>query len=208
MKAVVVRGADGREMHRTYKLRTPHQETHIVYVSLLLNPHTSLCCPARNASTQLRSPRRGQCNWTPPASLRRCTNRGPAFTRSADEPSDGKQALLDRSVVLFVRTEGTKTHDDAEFETNMANPQVVKKVRAFRILTCLTGLLKLLIFRQPFMRPDMSMAQKMWDYWDERLDRKFGLPRPSPRKNVKRMSNLTTMCCLNAVAHVFMYKQV
>lgn len=144
---------------------------------------------------------------TPPASLRRCTNRGPAFTRSADEPSDGKQALLDRSVVLFVRTEGAKTHDDAEFETNMANPQVVKKVRAFRILTCLTGLLKLLIFRQPFMRPDMSMAQKMWDYWDERLDRKFGLPRPSPRKNVKRMSNLTTMCCLNAVAHVFMYKQ-
>lgn len=191
MKAVVVRGADGREMHRTYKLRTPHQETHIVYASLL-------CTHFRTLVPTL----------TPPASLRRCTNRGPAFTRSADEPSDGKQALLDRSVVLFVRTEGAKTHDDAEFETNMANPQVVKKVRAFRILTCLTGLLKLLIFRQPFMRPDMSMAQKMWDYWDERLDRKFGLPRPSPRKNVKRMSNLTTMCCLNAVAHVFMYKQV
>ena len=42
-----------------------------------------------------------------------CTNRGPAFTRGSDEPSDGKQALLDRSIVLFVRTEGKKTHDGA-----------------------------------------------------------------------------------------------
>lgn len=166
MKAVVVRGSDGREMHRTYKLRTPHNETHIV-----------------------------------------CTNRGPAFTRGSEEPSDGKQALLDRSIVLFVRTEGKKTHDDNEFATNMAQPEVRKKVRTFRILTCLTALLKMLIFRQSFMRPDTALAQKMWDQWDEGLDRKFGLPRPTPRKNVKRLSNLVTMCCLNAVAHVFLYKQ-
>lgn len=151
---------------------------------------------------------RAHPSLTPPAPLHRCTNRGPAFTRGSEEPSDGKQALLDRSVVLFVRTEGKKTHDDAEFETNMSHPQVRTKVRTFRILTCLTGLLKMLIFRQPFMRPDTALAQKMWDHWDERLDCKFGLPRPSPRKNVKRLSNLTTMCCLNAVAHVFMYKQV
>lgn len=29
-KPVVVKGSDGREMHKTFKLRTPHQETHCV----------------------------------------------------------------------------------------------------------------------------------------------------------------------------------
>ena len=29
----------------------------------------------------------------------------------------------------------------------------------------------------------------------------------TPRKNIKRVENLITMCCLNAVAHVFFYKQ-
>ena len=32
-KPVVVKGADGREMHKTFKLKTPHQETHAVYVA-------------------------------------------------------------------------------------------------------------------------------------------------------------------------------
>jgi len=114
---------------------------------------------------------------------------------------------LDRAITLFVRTEGKKTHDDDEFEKNMSNPEVRKKVRTFRILTCLTALLKLLIFRVPFIRPDMAFAQKMWDVWDERLDQLYGLPRPSPRKNVKRLGTLTTMTCMNAVAHVFVYKQ-
>ena len=32
-KSIVVKGADGREVHKTFKLRTPHQETHAVYVA-------------------------------------------------------------------------------------------------------------------------------------------------------------------------------
>lgn len=35
-KPVVVKGADGCEVHRTFKLKTPHQETHVVYA---LAPH-------------------------------------------------------------------------------------------------------------------------------------------------------------------------
>jgi hypothetical protein len=58
-----------------------------------------------------------------------------------------KSALIDRAVVQFVRTLGSKTHDDQEFEKNLMNPEVKCKMRAFRILTCLMGMLKLLIFR-------------------------------------------------------------
>lgn len=165
-KPVVVKGADGCEMHRTFKLRTPHQETHVV-----------------------------------------CTNRGAAFTKGTEEPSEVKSALIDRAVVQFVRTLGQKTHDDQEFEDHMSHPAVKRKLRIFRIMTCLMGLLKMLIYRQQYLRPDMALAQKLFDAWDERLDRKYGLPRPSPRKNIKRLENLVTMCCLNAVAHVFLFKE-
>ena len=166
-KSIVVKGADGREVHKTFKLKTPHQETHAV-----------------------------------------CTNRGPAFTKGKEDPTEVKSALIDRAVVQFVRTLGSKTHDDQEFEKNLMNPEVKCKMRAFRILTCLMGLLKMLIFRQPYLKPDLALAQKLFDEWDNMLDCKYNLPRPSPRKNIKRLENLITMCCQNAVAHVFMYKQV
>ena len=113
----------------------------------------------------------------------------------------------------------------------MSDPDVVKKTRAFRIITCLMGLVKMLIFRydapagtnpatlshrvccalsshrQPHFRPDTALAQKLWDHWDDTLDRKYGLPKPSPRKNIKRLENLITMCVQNAVGEVFLYKQ-
>ena len=55
------------------------------------------------------------------------------------------------------------------------------------------------------------MAQKMFDEWDngrQGLCRAFGLPKPSPRKNIKRLENLVTLTCMNAVAQVFFFKQV
>ena len=90
----------------------------------------------------------------------------------------------------------------------MRRPETNRKRRAFRILTCLTALLKMLIYRQSYLQPDLSFAQKLFDEWDKEVDEKYGLPRLSPRKNIKRIENLITMCCLNAVAHVFFYKQV
>lgn len=136
-----------------------------------------------------------------------CTNRGPAFTKGNEDPSEVKSALIDRAVVQFVRTLGSKTHTDEEFEAHMSEPDVIKKTRAFRILTCLMGLTKMLIFRLPFFRPDTAMAQKMWDEWDSMLDRKWGLPKPSPRKNMKRLENLVTMTVMNAVSEVFLFRQ-
>ena len=107
----------------------------------------------------------------------------------------------------FVRTLGQRTHDDQEFEAHMQHPDVRRKLKIFRIITCLMGLTKMLVFRQPYLKPDMAMAQKLFDKWDERLDRKYSLPRSSPRKNIKRLENLITMTVMNAVGHVFMYKQ-
>jgi hypothetical protein len=78
---------------------------------------------------------------------RSCTNRGPAFTKGQEDPTEVKMALVDRSVVAFVRTLGTKTHTDEEFEAHIAHPDVAKKVRTFRIVTCLMGMVKLLIYR-------------------------------------------------------------
>ena len=74
------------------------------------------------------------------------TNRGPAFTKGTDDPSEVKVALIDRAVVQFVRTLGTKSRSDQEFEENLQRPAVQKLLPAFRILTCLMGLLKLLVF--------------------------------------------------------------
>ena len=135
-----------------------------------------------------------------------CTNRGPAFTKGQEEPSEVKAALIDRSNFKVVSAQGGKTHDDAEFESNMRRPEVQRKVCAFRILTCLTALLKMLIYRQSYLQPDLSFAQKLFDEWDKEIDEKYGLPKISARKNIKRVENLITMCCLNAVAHVFFYK--
>ena len=64
--------------------------------------------------------------------------------------------------------------------------------------------------RQPYFTPDMAIAQKMWDQWDDGykgLTQGYGLPRPSPRKNIKRMQNCITLTALNAVAEVFFFKQ-
>tara|TARA_B110001452_G_scaffold266503_1_gene273559 strand:- start:6151 stop:9411 length:3261 start_codon:yes stop_codon:yes gene_type:complete len=165
LKTAVMKGSDGIERHKTFKLITPHQETHVI-----------------------------------------CTNRGPAFTKGQEEPTEVKAALIDRSNFKVVSSQGGKTHDDAEFEANLRRPEVNRKVRSFRILTCLTGILKMLIYRQSYLQPDLSFAQKLFDEWDKEIDEKYGLPKLSPRKNIKRVENLTTMCCLNAVAHVFFFK--
>ena len=47
----------------------------------------------------------------------------------------------------FVRTLGQRTHDDQEFERHTSLAPVRRKLKIFRIVTCLMGLVKLLIFR-------------------------------------------------------------
>lgn len=72
---------------------------------------------------------------------------GPAFTKGQEDPSEVKSALIDRATVHFVRTLGKKTHDDQEFESHLQHHEVRCKLRTFRIVTCLMGLVKMMIFR-------------------------------------------------------------
>lgn len=118
-----------------------------------------------------------------------------------------KAALIDRSIVQFARTLGTTTRSDNELERNLLHPENAKKVRTFRLLTTLTALVKMLIWRQSIFQPDFAMAQRMWDEWDRRLDQQYGLPRLTPRKNAKRVNDCLTLTIMNAVACVFLYKQ-
>jgi hypothetical protein len=137
------------------------------------------------------------------------TNRGPAFTKGTEDPTEVKSAMIDRSIALFVRTLGVKTHSDAEFKAHLQLEEVKRRLSAFRIFTCLVALVKMFIFRNPIFQPDMALAQKMWDEWDNGehgLDQGYGLPKPSPRKNMKRTENCVTMTVVNAVATVFFYK--
>ena len=137
------------------------------------------------------------------------TNRGSAFTRGKEEPSSVKEALIDRAIVHFVRTLGGRTRSDEEFKKHIATPEARRRIRMFRIVTCLSALVKMLIFRQPYYEPEMAWAQRVWDYLDHQmLDSEFNLPTPSPRKNQKRVENCKTFCAFNAIGHVFLYKQV
>jgi hypothetical protein len=109
--------------------------------------------------------------------------------------------------VQFARTLGTSTRSTNELERNLLHPQNAQKVRTFRLLTTLTGVVKMLIWRQSVFQPDFAMAQRMWDEWDRRLDQQYGLPRLTPRKNAKRINDCLTFTIMNAVACVFMFKQ-
>jgi len=142
---------------------------------------------------------------------RSLTNRGPAFTKGTEDPSEVKAAMIDRSCGMFVRTLGAKTHSNAEFEAHLQNEDVKKRIRAFRIFTCLVALVRMFIYRNPAFAPDMALAQKMWDEWDSGefgLDQGYGLPKPSPRKNMKRTENCISMTIAKAVAETFFYKNV
>ena len=147
------------------------------------------------------------CNVCAPS----LTNRGPAFTKGMDDPTEVKAAMIDRSIALFVRTLGVKTHSDDEFLAHLQEQEVKRRLCIFRIFTCLVALVRMFIYRNPAFAPDMALAQKMWDEWDNGengLDQGYGLPKPSPRKNMKRTENCVTMTVVKAVAEVFLYKNV
>ena len=127
-KVITIKGGEGKsDQMKTFKLRTPHQETHCV------------CAIPRCSAHHV--PRLTTCPG------RRCTNRGPAFTKGKEEPSEVKSALIDRAVVQFVRTLGEVTRSDAEFREHLSKPETKLKLRAFRIFVCLVALVKMFIYR-------------------------------------------------------------
>lgn len=165
-RTIPLKNPDGTESHKTMKLRTPHDETHLI-----------------------------------------CTNYGMAYTKNG-EPSDTKFAMIDRTVAHLVRSIGKNAHTDIEFNEHMAKPEQQKKLTQFRIFVCLVGATKLCIKGVPSFQPNLALANKIYDHLDNNMIvGEYNLPRRSARKSLKREENLRTMCVMNAVGNVFMYKQ-
>ena len=130
-----------------------------------------------------------------------------AFTKDRD-PSDTKFAMIDRSIAHLVRSIGQHARTDAEFQAHIDKPEQVAKLTRFRIFVCLVGATKLAIKGVPDFQPSLALANKMFDYLDNQvIVKEYNLPKCTPRKCLKRESNLNTRCVMKAVADVFVYKQ-
>ena len=130
-----------------------------------------------------------------------------AFTKDRD-PSDTKFAMIDRSIAHMVRSIGKNAHTDTEFKMHMTKPAQTRKLAMFRMFVCLVGATKLLTKGVPAFQPNLAFANKVFDHLDnDVIVGEYNLPRRAPRKSLKREENLRTMCIMNAVCSVFMYKQ-
>lgn len=167
-RTVNVKGIDGTETHKTMKLRTPHDETHLMCVPTSIQhpiPHTD----------KSRVPR-----------IRSCTNYGMAYTKNGD-PSDTKFAMIDRSIAHMVRSIGKSAHTDNEFYEHMSKPAQQSKLSVFRMFVCLVGATKLVTKGVPAFQPNLALANKIFDYLDNQMIvGEYNLPRRTPRKSLKR----------------------
>ena len=132
-----------------------------------------------------------------------------AYTKSNEEPSDTKMAMLDRTIAHMVRSIGKNAHTDQEFQAHLSKPEQQRKLSMFRLLVCLMGATKLCIKGVPLFHPDLGYALRVFDHLDnDVIVGEYGLPYRQPRKTLKREEDLRTICVMQAVANVFFYKQV
>ena len=136
-----------------------------------------------------------------------CTNRGGGFSKGDEEPSKVKQAMINRSQAVHVRKHDGTARPADEFQTHQARPEVQRRRRTLRVMTNLTLLARMMLLFQPHLRPDMTVAQRMWKEWDKRLEDKFGLVGLARRRNDKRTEDCVSAAIWEAVWEVFGYKQ-
>jgi hypothetical protein len=136
-----------------------------------------------------------------------CCNLGQCFTTGAEEPSPGKEALIQRTICLQVRAETTKDSPDDVFKAHLKTQEVSRRISDFRLFTSLVQFGLLLIQDLPWLQPDLAYAERVWTLADEMLTKEHGLPQPEPRRLVRRKNNLKTFCMQEAVAKVYFFKQ-
>ncbi len=136
-----------------------------------------------------------------------CCNLGQCFTVRDEEPTAGKEAMIQRTVCLQARKETLSDSPKAEFEQNLKRAEVQCTVRDFRLFTALVGFVRLAMFKIEWLQPDFALAQLIFKAGDRMLVEEYNLPRPEPRRLVKRNENLKTFCVMEAVARVFFFKQ-
>jgi hypothetical protein len=136
-----------------------------------------------------------------------CTNMGPMFTTPGKVPTSGKEAMVQRTICVFARSQTSYDAPNDEFERHISDPTTKARIDQFRMLTVLTGFCKLAVKGMSWLIPDLGYADRLFAVFDDILVKEYNLPRPDPRRTRKRRNVLLTMCALEAVARVFVYKQ-
>jgi len=136
-----------------------------------------------------------------------CTNHGPTFTSGLNEPTAGKMAMVNRTISLFARDQADRASPDAEFEDHITSPDVAQRINDFRLFTCIVAFCKLAMMDCPWLQPDLSFANQVWDQGDAMLKNEYNQPTPEPRKKERRAEVCATQAIMESVARVFLYRQ-
>ena len=116
--------------------------------------------------------------------------------------------MINRTISLFARTEAKDPSTNTQFERNFQSPSIMERVKDFRLFTCLVAFCKLAMRKCAWLHPDLGLARKTWEEGDRILSDEYGMPRPEPRRAQRRSEVCQTQAIMEAVARVFLFKQV
>lgn len=120
-------------------------------------------------------------------------NMGQCFTSVGEEPSAGKQALIQRTVCLMARKETDAVSSDSQFKNGLKQQGPMAAVRDFRLFTSLVGYVRMAIMGIDWLQPDFAFANVVFREADLMLEKEHGMPKPEPRRLQKRADNLKTV---------------
>ena len=136
-----------------------------------------------------------------------CSNMGCCFTAHNMRPDEGKLALVQRTIAYFVREQTKQDSQDSDFERHISDPIVRERIAKFRLFTCLVGFVRLLLRDCDWLLPDVAYAKTLWADLDKILTHEDGMCEPESRRSIRRTETLITMCVMEAVARVFLFRQ-
>ena len=118
---------------------------------------------------------------------------GCTFTSGVEEPTPGKEALIQRTLCIQARKEADDPSEHSDFTKGLKNPQTMENVKDFQLFTALCGYTRLAMRRCDWLQPDFGIANLIFKEGDRILEAEYGLPKPEPRRLVKRAENLKTV---------------
>lgn len=129
------------------------------------------------------------------------TNAGPCLNKEKGEPDGDKIPLIDRchSHMVFAQ-ESVEPMTDEEWAASLTLPQNRIKIAKYRLVSCLTCVILMLLKHSPWLVPDLTYAKAVCTRLDRIVESRFNLPRPSPRKISKRNFTLLHLTVESAVA--------
>lgn len=134
------------------------------------------------------------------------TNLGPALINGNDEPSGSRTPFLDRAYVecVFNSTNGEQVASSTDFEQSLQKNS--KLVAQLKLVSCLMMQVLTFLKDQPWFKPDMSFANRIFVALDEMLVKDFNMPKLKPRKQGKRDMTLLTLTVEELIVQKFCFK--